>query len=281
VCIISFIGGRLSARGGGLVGSRGDRYGFGFWLGWILCFAGSFLVAFVLWTVVVNLLFGRVVRPEITASWAVAVFGTWFILIIPFMRKKEEIWKRLNPDEERAADLWLRSMGLLVGLIIVSFVFWTWKFKDRILQGSPGDWDPLWAKAVFATVLILFLPFLIWMYRKADEIFKTAASRQRPGSGRHRSILVEKPLRLLSPELTDKLRKTPYTLPGAHVVAVRLKDGRKISHVFVRDACEVLGVYDRVEPGFVAGEVVDIECMDPADLPAYQETRWLRLDGVR
>ena len=84
-----------------------DRYGFLFWLRWIFLFAGSFVASALLWTQLFKSLFGAVAGPELTFTWVIAVFGSWFLLIIPFMRKKEQIWKRLNDDQEHAVDAWL------------------------------------------------------------------------------------------------------------------------------------------------------------------------------
>ena len=89
-----------------------DQYGFKFWLGWIVQFAGSFIAAVLFWTFSLTALFGGIRGAEISITWAVAVFGSWFILMIPFMRKKERIWKRLNDDQEKATDAWLLGLRI-------------------------------------------------------------------------------------------------------------------------------------------------------------------------
>src|SRR3989338_3231027 len=153
-----------------------DRFGFRFWLSWILWFAASFIGAAILWTFILTSVFGRIQGSELTLTWAVAVFGSWFILLIPFIRKKEQIWKRLNDDQERAVDAWLAAMGIFIGLLVANCLFWIWRLADKIQAGD--GFDPTWSKAVFGTWLFLLIPFLIWMYRKADDIMKTALVRQ-------------------------------------------------------------------------------------------------------
>ena len=94
-----------------------DRYGFLFWLRWIVSFAGSFVVSAAAWTFALQYAFGPIRGAELLITWTVAVFGSWFILVIPFMRKKERIWKRLNTDQESAVDAWLiGSVGSCSGL---------------------------------------------------------------------------------------------------------------------------------------------------------------------
>ena len=255
-----------------------DRYGFLFWLRWILWFAGSFVVAAVFWTTLMRFLFGRVEGPELTITWAISVFGSWFLLVIPFMRKKEQIWKRLNDDQEKAVDAWLAGMGIFIGLLIASSFLWSVVLKERILAHPSGSFDPLWVKAVFGSWLFILIPFLILMYRKADQIFKNAVDRQ-TYVPRFRSAYFEQSKRLLPEAIADKVKAIPPTLRGGHVVTAVLRDGRRIPHVFVVNTQEIIGLYDKTSLDFDAKDVVDIEKIDPSDLPAYDETRWIRLDG--
>src|SRR5437773_125999 len=108
-----------------------DRYGFLFWLKWILWFAGSFIISAIFWTLLIKGIFHEIKGPELTLTWAVSVFGSWFILVIPFMRKKEQIWKRLNSDQEKAVDAWLLGMGVLIGLLIASSFGWSFVFRSE------------------------------------------------------------------------------------------------------------------------------------------------------
>jgi len=254
-----------------------DRYGFLFWLRWILWFAGSFIAAEVAWTAALQALFGRVAGPELTITWSVAVFGSWFLLLIPFMRKKEQIWKRLNDDQEKAVDAWLAGMATFIGLLIVSAFFWSWRFKSR-LSGADGGMDTVWAKAVFGSWLAMLIPFLIVMYRQADRIFKTAEARQ-TYTPQFKSLFIDPSRRQLPQALADKIKKMPETLPQGHVVNLRLKGGRAIPHVFIFKAREVLGIYDAHSVDWAAQDIEDVEIVKTDNLSVYDENRWTRLDG--
>lgn len=252
-----------------------DRYGFLFWLRWILVFAGGLVAAAAGWTFALQSLFGKIEGPELTLTWVVAVFGSWLLLVIPFMRKKEQIWKRLNDDQEHAVDAWFAGMSLFIAVLVVTALAWSLVFRARL--AGPGM-DGVWAKAVFGTWLASFFPFLFVMYRQADRIFTRAVARQ-TYEPNYRKTWVDRENRLLPPGVAEKLKKLPHTLPNGHVVIAMLKDGRRIPDVFVMRGNEVLGVYDRHEMGFSAADVVDVEAVPKKDLPLYEEPRWLRLDG--
>lgn len=255
--------------------SNRDAFGFQFWLGWILWFAGSLLLAAIFWTVAMTFLFGRIQEPEVVCTWAIAVFGSWFILLTPFMRKKEQIWKRLNTDEEKAVDAWLSGLGLFIGLLLVTCVFWTWKL--RALVTDNGRFDTVWLKRVIGTWLLLLLPFLVLLYRKADRIFKEAVIRQSEIKSRFRSIFIERAKRILPDTVSESLKKIPETLDKGHVVTLLLKDGRKIENAFVLNSKEILGLYDADEINFEAQEVMEARAVEK--IPVYEESKWLRLDG--
>ena len=194
-------------------GALKDRYGFFFWLKWILWFAGSFIIAVIFWTTVMQIAFGRIEGKELTITWSVAVFGSWFLLVIPFMRKKEQIWKRLNDDQEKAVDAWLLGMGLFIGLLIASAFFWSFWLRGN-----------LWLKYVFATWLVILFPLLILMYRQADRIFKTAVVRQ-TYVPQFKSVTIEPSKRLLPQKMAEKIRTFAPTLSSGHVVTAVLKSG--------------------------------------------------------
>ena len=254
-----------------------DRYGFFFWLKWILWFAGAFILAAMVWTVLMRRFFGVIEGPELTMTWVVSVFGSWFILVIPFMRKKEQIWKRLNEDQEKAVDAWLFGMGIFIGLLVVSLFVWSWLLKERINQGG---YDTLWVKSVFVSWLVILLPFLILMYRKADLIFKTAVERQ-TYSPKFRTVSVERSKRLLSDPIVQKIKGFPPTLRQGHVVTLILRGGREVPNVFVLNNREILGVYDQTNFDFNTQDVSGVELSDPSKLPPYDESRWLKFDDLR
>lgn len=251
------------------------KFGFPFWLSWIVWFVVSFIFAAIFWTVLVTRSFGNIQEPEIVITWAIAVFGSWFLLITPFMRKKEQIWKRLNQDQEKAVDAALLGMGLFVGLLVASCFFWTWKMKAQI--ADDGRMNGPWLKAVVGTWLVLLLPFLIVLYKNADKIFKEAIVRQTSPGPPFQSIFVEKSQRLLPDAVSSKLKEIPPTLDRGHLVSLILKDGRKIPDVFILDGKEILGIYDRIELGFNVSDILDAEPLD--HFQNYEESKWLRLDG--
>ena len=256
-----------------------DRYGITFWLKWIFWFAGSFIVAAVVWTALMKRLFGVIEGAELMMTWVVSVFGSWFILVIPFMRKKEQIWKRLNDDQERAVDAWLLGVGVFIGLLVTSLFTWSWVFKDRVIDLGQKGLDPLWVKSVFSSWLVILLPFLVLMYRKADLIFKTAMERQ-TYTPKFKSVSIEKSKRLLPDSMTEKLKKIPQTLRGGHVVTLILKNGQKVPNVFILNFQEILGVYDRENYDFSPMDISNVESIPLDKLPAYDERKWLRLDGL-
>jgi hypothetical protein len=237
-------------------------------------FAGSFIGSCLLWTQAFKWAFGAVEGAELTLTWVIATFGSWFLLVIPFMRKKEQIWKRLNDDQERAVDIWLLTMGLFIAALVAAALLWSWVFRGAI--GDPG-FNGGWAKAVFGSWLVVLLPFLVFMYKQADNLFTTAQARQ--GEPRFRTAFVERERRLLPPSLAGRLKGVKPTLPNGHLVAITLKSGERIPAVFVAQGEEILGIYDRPSFDFSAQDIVDLELSSEKDLAlSFQEEKWLRLD---
>jgi hypothetical protein len=253
-----------------------DRYGFLFWLRWILTFAGSFVLSAILWTALLTRLFGAVEGEELLMTWTVAVFGSWFILVIPFMRKKERIWKRLNTDQEKSVDAWLAGVGLFIGLFVLSAFIWSWVLRGRILPNAPGL-DGTWAKAVFSSLIVILIPLLVWMYRSADSIFKTANERQ-TYEPKFRSHWLEPEKRLLPPAVSEAIKKHKQTLPGSHVVTARFKNGEVLSHLFVSNNKEVVGAYDPPKLDLDASQIEEVSVLDPNTLPVYDESKWVRFN---
>ena len=255
---------------------KNDRFGFRFWLGWILWFAGSFVAIAAFWTFLLTKLFGDVQGEELTLTWASAVFGSWFLALIPFMRKKEQIWKRLNQDQEKAVDAWLQGMAVFIALLVVSAAAWSWVFRMRI---AAAGIDGTWMKAVFGSWLLCAMPLLVFMYRKADQILKDATLRQSHAAPRFKTDFVEKAKRRLPPEAIRQLQGAKPALPRGHIVTAVLRDGTRIPDVFVMDGTEVLGVYKRERLDFNIADITAVEPVPPEKLPPYEETLWLRLDG--
>lgn len=252
-----------------------DRFGFQFWLFWILSFAGSFLVTAAFWTWAISALLGDLSQPELLVTWALSVFGSWFLILTPFMRKKEQIWKRLNQDQEKAVDTWLAGMGVFIALLVVVSFFWSWQLRRPILE-DPG-FDGLWARNVFASWMVLMLPFLIFLYKKADPIYQAAVKRQTTLGPKFQTAFWDQSQRRLTAEMALKIKTFPETMHDGHVVNVILKDGRKVPDVFIFRGREILGIYDAEKPDFDVRDIADVERVQ--NLPAYEESKWLRLDG--
>ena len=257
-----------------------DRYGFLFWFRWILWFAASFLAAAWFWTFLLKAFFGALSGPALTVTWTVCVFGSWFLIMIPFMRKKEEIWKRLNDDQEKAVDAWLLGMGIFIGLLAASCLFWTFQFKFKLQEAFGGQW----MKAVLVSWSLILLPFLVFLYLKADRIFKEAVIRQ-TGHPAFQSFFIEKSRRLLPPRLVENLKPFKEAMPNGHVVNAILEDGGKIPYLFIKDSKEVAGVYDEKGTarelfllGFDVKNIVALESLDLGQLPPQEESRWIRFD---
>jgi len=261
-----------------MIQSTKDPFGFRFWLAWILGFALSFVASAGLWTLFLTKLFGEIRGAELTVTWSAAVFGTWFLFVTPFMRKKERIWKRLNQDQEKAADLWLRGSSLLIGALLAALVFWSLVFQHELHRQSGGFFGP-WLKAVAATWIVTLIPFLILMYRKADVVFREAEARQTQRGPVFKAIFVEKAKRILPEDVQAAIKASPETLSGGHVVLLTLMDGREIPHVFVLQSREILGLYARPGMDFSAAEIRSAQVLTQDELPPYDEAQWLRLDG--
>ncbi len=254
-----------------------NNYGFIFWFSWILGFVGAFVASALFWTVAMRQVFGAIQGAELTITWIVAVFGSWLLLVIPFMRKKEQVWKRLNTDQEKAVDVWLIGMGTFLGFLVLSAFFWSWFYSRRLLLSA--GLDAAWARAVAASWLSGLVPLLIYLYRCADRIFLDASARQ-GFIQRYKRSAVERERRLLSADVAKRLLAVPETLSGGHVVTVELKSGQRIRDVFIYASNEILGVYDRDELGFEGADVVSVEPVAIKELPPYEESRWLRVDAV-
>lgn len=167
---------------------------------------------------------------------------------------------------------------ILSAVLVSSMVMWSYVYRERI--GTPGaSWNRDWAKAVMATWLVFLLPFLAWMYRRADQIFRHATERQQARGPKFRTVHVAQIKRKLPAVLTRKLQTMTPTLDRGHLLTAQLKDGRRIPHIFVMNGSEILGVYDHAAFDFEVLDIETIELMDPAALPAYDESKWLRLDS--
>ncbi|MBI3316602.1 MAG: hypothetical protein HYZ85_01180 [Candidatus Omnitrophica bacterium] len=138
----------------------------------------------------------------------------------------------------------------------------------------------IWVFAVFGTWMVILVPLIVVMYQKVDKAYEEARLRREKNEARFRSVFVERSKRLLPSNLSAKLKTLPRTLENGHLVHVRLKDGKRIPNVFIKNEEEVWGIYDFTEMPFEVSEILDIEPADQEKLPAFLTPSWLRLDGV-
>lgn len=171
----------------------------------------------------------------------------------------------------------------IVGTIAAFFVaawIWTPLIAQRFGSIRNSRTAVIWVAAVFGTWMVFLVPMIVVMYQKVDKAYEDARLGREKAAARFRSVLIEKSKRLLEPKVAAKLRTLPETIKGGHLVSVTLKDGRKIPHVFVAHAEEILGIYDFTEIPFEGKEVTDIEPSDLANSPPVLAPNWLRLDGT-
>lgn len=171
-----------------------------------------------------------------------------------------------------------------ITLTIVSFfaaaAFWTPWIAKHLGSIHETRNSIIWVTAVFGTWMIILVPLIVVMYSKVDKVYEDARLRRENAALQFKSILIERDQRILPASLKSKLSGVPETIEGGHLVRAMLKDGREIPCVFVANQEEVLGVYDQREMPFKISEIKDIIPESTNDLPAFIQTKWLRLDGV-
>ena len=170
-------------------------------------------------------------------------------------------------------------MNYFIGVLAASCLVWSFYYRDLIADRAGGGFEPAWIKAVVATWLVSLMPLLVWMYRKTDEIFKEALKNQAKTRPVFRSIFVKKADRSLPGPMREKLQHIPPTLREGHVINAVLDDGTRIPDLFVIHRSEIVGVYDRTAMDFDATRIKDVDVVEVKNLPPYEESKWLRLDG--
>lgn len=138
----------------------------------------------------------------------------------------------------------------------------------------------LWVTAVFGTWIIILVPLIVVMYQKVDKVYEDARMKREKNEQRFRAITINRDKRMLPKNVAQKLAGVSETIPGGHLVSLRLKDGRTVPHVFVAGAEEILGIYNASEMSFEAGDVAALDVDDLSQPPHFLTNQWLRLDGV-
>ncbi len=260
--------------------------GIWFWLKWILLAIGGFTVSVVFW----NWLFlihlkADFKNPQIAIGWMVAVFGTWFITLIPLMKKKEMVMGHMDKRDESTVTWWLIWISLTIGSFFAAVWFWTPFISSRFGSVRNSTTSLLWIIAVFGSWLVALIPLMIFMYYKVDKAYEDVRIKRELRSEKYKdpvkikAVFIEPAQRKLSPEISEQLRKIPRTIKNGHLVTAILKDGRKMENVFISEQKELLGIYDQQNLTFQARDIVALEPTNLTHPPDFTQKVWLRLDG--
>jgi len=187
--------------------------------------------------------------------------------------------KSPNKKSNQTIAWWIAWIVLTIGSFFVAAAIWTPIIAKHVGSVKETRASILWVVAVFGSWLIALIPLIIFMYRKVDKAYEDARIRREQTARRFQSKWVEKSKRVLSPEISSKVKMWPETIPGGHLVNAVLKDGRRVPNLFVAEGQEILGIYDAAELPFEGKDVRDLELADLSKT-AFLAANWLRLDGV-
>lgn len=260
--------------------------GIWFWLKWILTAIGSFTLSVLFWNwFLLKQLKADFRNPQAAIIWMVAVFGTWFVTLIPLMKKKETVMGHMDKQDESTVMWWLIWISVTIGSFFLAVWFWTPFIAARFGSIKNPTTSLLWIAAVFGSWLAALIPLMILMYYKVDKAYEDARikremrSEQFKDHTKIKAVFVEESKRRLPKELSEKIKKTPQTIKGGHLITAILKDGRKIQNVFVSRGKEILGIYDQEELTFEGADIANFEPADLTSPPDFTQKIWLRLDG--
>lgn len=185
---------------------------------------------------------------------------------------------------------WIGWIALTIASFFVAAWFWTGIIARHYgSMQSPGA-PAVWTAVVFGSWMLFLVPLIIVMYYKVDKAYEdariareNAAFERRRAGLAPRSAYLEESKRLLPAAAAKKLKHEPPTVrkgyeTKGHLITAILRDGRQIENVFVLDAREIVGVYDRTVVDFSAQDIVDIVPSDGVHFPRFEVQKWLRLD---
>ena len=224
-------------------------------------------------------------NPQIVIGWMVAVFGTWFVTLIPLMKKKEKVMGHMDKQDESTVTWWLIWISLTIGSFFLAVWFWTPFIAARFGSTRNHTTSLIWIIAVFGSWLAALIPLMIFMYQKVDKAYEDARIRREVRAEKFKdpvkitAVYIEESKRHLPKEIAAKLKKVPQTIKGGHLITAVLKDGRKIENVFIAQGKELLGVYNQEQLTFEAKDIVNFEPADLSHPPDFTQKIWLRLDG--
>lgn len=257
-----------------------DHSSFLWWLGWIVLAITALIGSGSFWTWAIPRTLGDFTNPAVTMLWLIAVFGTWMILLIPFIRAKERVMSHMDEEDEATVSWWLRWMALVVVGLGASCAFWTWVFGtdlwSRDLSGKFG----LWVLAVFGSWAAVLIPATAVIRRKLTQARGEARRKKEEEAERSKGIWVEESKRRLDALWADQLKRTPQTLAGAHIVSATLQDGRKIPNVVVSRCKEVVGVHGDGHWPFEVKDIAELEVVPRSELEKLDPEGWFWIDAV-
>lgn len=260
--------------------------GIWFWLKWIMVAVGGFTVSMLFWNWLLLKRFdANLNNPQVAIAWMVAIFGTWFVILIPLMKKKETVMGHMDKQDESTVTWWLIWISLTIGSFFLAVWFWTPFIAARFGSIKNPTTSLLWIIAVFGSWLVALIPLMVFMYQKVDKAYEDARIRRELGAQKFKdpvkikAVFVEESKRRLPKTLTEKLKQVPQTIKDGHLITAILKDGRKIENVFIARRKELLGIYGQEELTFQADDIANFELTDLTHPPDFTQKIWLRLDG--
>ena len=153
--------------------------GIWFWLKWILVAIGGFTVSVFFWNwLLFTYLKADHQNPKIAIGWMVAVFGTWFVTLIPLMKKKETVMGHMDKQDESTVTWWLIWISLTIGSFFLAVWFWTPFIAARFGSVQNPTTSLLWIIAAFGSWLIALIPLMIVMYYKVGKAYEDARIRR-------------------------------------------------------------------------------------------------------
>lgn len=187
----------------------------------------------------------------------------------------------------RAVAWWTAWIGVTIVSFFVSCWFWT-GFLSRHYGTMDRPGAPiLWVTAVFGTWMILLVPLIVIMYAKVDKAYEDARlNREESAYEKTRCAMgvrcLDIPIadRRLDEAMRRRLKRIPPTIRNGHLVRLRLADGRTVPYAFVLEGRELAGVYGERNPRLSARQITELDPVAPADIPDFEASGWVRLDGV-
>lgn len=187
----------------------------------------------------------------------------------------------------KAVAWWMTWIAVTIVSFFISCWFWTgFLARNYGTMDRPGA-PILWVTAVFGTWMILLVPLIVVMYAKVDKAYEDARIN-REGSAYDktrramgvRCLDIAQGDRRLSEDHRRQLKRMPQAIRNGHLVSLILRDGRRVRYAFILNGVELAGVYQESDPRVLASQIAEIHPVLLADVPDFEASGWVRLDGV-